>query len=85
MKPCKNLCSKDNESIRKSVEKSFKSDDRVSAGAGKKNGKLERRIRVETRCKAGGPIDSESLSAAEHWFGPTHACGHTCIFARSHA
>jgi len=85
MKLCKNLYSKDNESIRKSVEKSIKSDDRVSAGAGEKNGKLERRIRVENSLQSRGPIDSESLSAVEHWFGPTHACGHTCIFARSHA
>lgn len=43
----KNLCSND-ESIRKSVEKSLEGDDGITAGAEEKERKLERRIRTET-------------------------------------
>lgn len=49
MKHRENLCSEDDESVRKSVEKSLEGDDGVSAGAEEKDGKRERRIRAETR------------------------------------
>lgn len=84
MKHNENLCSKD-ESIRKSVENSLEGDDGGSAGVEEKDGKLERTNpnRDSATAETVDPLTRESLSATEHWFDHTHACGHVYTYTRA--